>query len=403
MAKTYDELLRELEDKKKNYDQYANESAYLKNAEQNAKVAQEAAVIGADTAYQQQKATYGTKAEALQNMGLTGGGYSDYLEAQAYAQKRADTSAANAQYATTMRNARYQDYMTWKAEQDKIDSDIKTAEENYRTDYATLMGMVKDGTLNETEIAGFAGKYGVSGDDLNALNTAATQYKTDKATAGYAQLMKDISDYGYTPTQVEAIANTYGLDETQITALKRQAIINNPNGISSSDVGNDEEVRKAYNEQESALISPTMFEVEGLSYAEAKKYYDEIQGDKNLDLKYKDEVKTYFESTYGDPKDPRTRIASEATVNGFKTGEDKNLTIDIGDDNYKAQTKGKVDGSTKKRLDARFGGEVSDNNLVFEDGHLYVYHGGEWYELEVRGRETDKQKASWTALLNRLG
>lgn len=50
---------------------------------------------GAYAAYEQNKATYGRNAEQLAQMGLTGSGYSDYINSQAYAQQRQDIQSAN--------------------------------------------------------------------------------------------------------------------------------------------------------------------------------------------------------------------------------------------------------------------------------------------------------------------
>ena len=54
-------------------------------------------VIDARSSYEQNKATYGANAEQLAAMGLSGSGYSDYLNQQAYATQRAETQGANAQ------------------------------------------------------------------------------------------------------------------------------------------------------------------------------------------------------------------------------------------------------------------------------------------------------------------
>lgn len=67
------------------------------NALQQAESERERAVIDARSSYEQNKATYGANAEQLAAMGLSGSGYSDYLNQQAYATQRAETQNANAQ------------------------------------------------------------------------------------------------------------------------------------------------------------------------------------------------------------------------------------------------------------------------------------------------------------------
>ena len=62
-------------------------------------------VTAADTEYQKSLAGYGKNAELLASMGLTGSGYSDYLNAQAYAQKNANIRQADTAKMTALSSA----------------------------------------------------------------------------------------------------------------------------------------------------------------------------------------------------------------------------------------------------------------------------------------------------------
>ena len=62
---------------------------------QNAETERMRAVIDANAAYEQNKATYGANAETLRHQGMTGSGYSDYIDAQAYAASRGEIQEAN--------------------------------------------------------------------------------------------------------------------------------------------------------------------------------------------------------------------------------------------------------------------------------------------------------------------
>ena len=106
-------------DGKMSYEDYIAEmkkgyQEQLDAANKQAEQTKARAMANAENAYAQNKATYGTNAETLAQMGLTGGGYSDYLQAQAYAQKRADAQAASAQEIASKSNnqATYQQYIT---------------------------------------------------------------------------------------------------------------------------------------------------------------------------------------------------------------------------------------------------------------------------------------------------
>lgn len=104
---------------KMSYEDYINEmkkgyQEQLDAANKQAEQTKARAMADAENAYAQNKATYGTNAETLAQMGLTGGGYSDYLQAQAYAQKRADAQVAGAQEIASKENAQatYQQYIS---------------------------------------------------------------------------------------------------------------------------------------------------------------------------------------------------------------------------------------------------------------------------------------------------
>ena len=92
------------------------------NALQQAESERERAVIDARSSYEQNKATYGANAEQLAAMGLSGSGYSDYLNQQAYATQRAETQNANAQAETTKHAAEQQ------ANSDKLNAELSYAE-----------------------------------------------------------------------------------------------------------------------------------------------------------------------------------------------------------------------------------------------------------------------------------
>ena len=101
---------------------YASAERQRQEAETMADLQRQRAIADANSAYEQNKTGYGAKAEALGDMGLTGGGYSDWLEASAYAQNRAETQAARAQSDTTKREAKY------KEDQTKLAADLEKSD-----------------------------------------------------------------------------------------------------------------------------------------------------------------------------------------------------------------------------------------------------------------------------------
>ena len=73
-------------------------------------------IINAQNTYDHSRSAYGENAAALSNMGLTGSGYSQYLDSKAYAQRSADMNAAGAVRADAYANAdaQYMDYLNQK-------------------------------------------------------------------------------------------------------------------------------------------------------------------------------------------------------------------------------------------------------------------------------------------------
>lgn len=98
-------LLQLSEEERQNV--YATAERQRIEAEKNAEIERERGVVDARSSYEQNLASYGANAEAMGRMGLTGGGYSDYLNSKAYAQQRAETQAANAEASAVKREARY--------------------------------------------------------------------------------------------------------------------------------------------------------------------------------------------------------------------------------------------------------------------------------------------------------
>lgn len=209
-------------DGKMSYEDYINEmkkgyQEQLDAANKQAEQTKARAMANAENAYAQNKATYGTNAETLAQMGLTGGGYSDYLQAQAYAQKRADTQAATAQEIASKSNnqATYQQYIQAMNEKlaDKILYDERLADQRkYQEEqtkaesdreytkniYNTLWSAVQDTNTTYTpeSIKALGEKAGLSNEDIttltNMLNaTLARKTEEEKKTQEEEEKVKN--------------------------------------------------------------------------------------------------------------------------------------------------------------------------------------------------------------------
>lgn len=156
----------------------AAEAARVREYEQ-AEIVRQRGIVDASTSYEQNKATYGATAEALASMGLSGSGYSDYLNAQAYAAQRGEVQAVNTGVEATKRAAR-------EAEDDKK----MNAEASYASN-------VKEAELNYTEQVG-------------EINATSEEAKRD------ADLWKSEADHA---ANSENAATRYAADTTYNAAI----------------------------------------------------------------------------------------------------------------------------------------------------------------------------------------
>ena len=215
------------------------------NALQQAESERERAVIDARSSYEQNKATYGANAEQLAAMGLSGSGYSDYLNQQAYATQRAETQNANAQAEATKLAAEQQ------ANSDKLNAELSYAEnlqanaeklaqyqqqksdevkaegEQKYQNYLAVLDAAKSGNYTADEIAQIAQNYGFDEAMVKSLTSAASTAQSDKkadsTTEYYAALLTSANTGEYTSEQLASLGAQYGLDEVQISQLQAAA------------------------------------------------------------------------------------------------------------------------------------------------------------------------------------
>lgn len=192
----------------------------------------ERSVIDASTAYAQNKATYGANAEALAGMGLTGGGYGDYLNSRAYAQQREEIQAARAGEAAAKREADRVYYADMMAQKEKEDAAAKAEADKSNAAFIDLLAQAKTGNYTAEDIKNMAAKAGITNQaDIDALTSAATTAqsnvetdKSNKQNAAYADGLAMAESGDYSEATIEAWAKGKGItDQTMIDALKNAA------------------------------------------------------------------------------------------------------------------------------------------------------------------------------------
>lgn len=171
-------------------------------AEQNAETERQRAIIDSKSSYAQNLAQYGRAGEQMGAMGLTGSGYGEYLNSQAYAQQRAEQQGANAAAEAAKRDAQYVKDQTEIAAEQQANSDKLSASLSYEQN------------LNKN--AGELAKYQQERADAAAAKAEAQEATRKEA---YANLLTAANNGEYSADQIRALAEKYGLSETDVSSL----------------------------------------------------------------------------------------------------------------------------------------------------------------------------------------
>lgn len=302
------------------------------NALQQAESERERAVIDARSSYEQNKATYGANAEQLAAMGLSGSGYSDYLNQQAYATQRAETQNANAQAEATKLAAEqqansdklnaelsYAENMQGNAEklaqyQQQKAEEAKAEEEQKKQYYATLLTSANTGEYTSEQIASLGAQYGLDEAQISQLQAAADKYKSDQQSLSYTEALQMISDYGadLDVSYLETLLNTGSVSQEQYDQLMAQY---SKELIESGDLANEDTDKiddlhqsgqiseEDYNKQKEQWnsqidTSDAFFNSGSMSASEAKKQLDKILNNEWTSEENKKALQKTYDSLY---------------------------------------------------------------------------------------------------------
>lgn len=179
-------------------------------AERQADINRQRAITDANSAYEQNKAGYGANAEALGNMGLSGGGYSDWINASAYAQNRSEVQGARAQSDAAKREAKYTEDMT------KLQADQEYSNKKYQaeSDYLNKMHEIDTSyraNMSEAEQSKLAADKAAHDTANQAKATADSDYAAGK--------LKSETEYKGFLYDLEAEADKNRLETNQKTEL----------------------------------------------------------------------------------------------------------------------------------------------------------------------------------------
>lgn len=388
------------------------------NALQQAESERERAVIDARSSYEQNKATYGANAEQLAAMGLSGSGYSDYLNQQAYATQRAETQNANAQAEATKLAAEqqansdklnaelsYAENMQGNAEklaqyQQQKAEEAKAEEEQKKQYYAALLTSANTGEYTSEQIASLGAQYGLDEAQISQLQAAADKYKSDQQSLSYTEALQMISDYGadLDVSYLETLLNTGSVSQEQYDQLMAQY---SKELIESGDLANEdtdkiddlhqsgqisEEDYDKQKEQWNSQIdtSDAFFNSGSMSASEAKKQLDKILNNEWTSDENKKALQKTYDSLYKVvTNDVRFNNDGGWWIFGSTDMDDVGNNFSLIDNSgfkYRIESEGKVTDSAITSI-AR---DVADGSIFGLRGQIYYKKDGNVYLVRKR-------------------
>ena len=383
------------------------------NALQQAESERERAVIDARSSYEQNKATYGANAEQLAAMGLSGSGYSDYLNQQAYATQRAETQNANAQAEATKLAAEqqansdklnaelsYAENMQGNAEklaqyQQQKAEEAKAEEEQKKQYYAALLTSANTGEYTSEQIASLGAQYGLDEAQISQLQAAADKYKSDQQSLSYTEALQMISDYGadLDVSYLETLLNTGSVSQEQYDQLMAQyskELIESGDTDKIDDLYQSgqisEEDYDKQKEQWNSQIdtSDAFFNSGSMSASEAKKQLDKILNNEWTSDENKKALQKTYDSLYKVvTNDVRFNNDGGWWIFGSTDMDDvgNNFSlIDNSGSKYRIESGGKVTDSAITSI-AR---DVADGSIFGLRGQIYYKKDGNVYLIRKR-------------------
>lgn len=329
---------------------------------QNAETARQRSIADSRSSYEQNKATYGANAEALAAMGLSGSGYSEHINAQAYAQQRADTQNANAVAEVARMTAESE------ANQGKISAENSYAENIAQTDaalakykqeqadkkdsyYVNLLDLANKGNYTKEQLEQLGSDYGLNAAQIQSLTDAATTYKNNKQAERYNQLLNSSDTSGFdaiksardngeiTSEQYNKLVTSY---QSYYYDLYSQSVDSDFTMVNTSDIDSAyskgyitkaqyDKLKDKYNSGVvSAITAASIFYANGnqLDEKTAQAALDELKNTGWLTDENKSKLQSLFDSTYNDDggcfaKGTMITVAdgSQVAVENLKVGD----------------------------------------------------------------------------------
>ena len=311
-------------------------------------------IINAQNTYDQSRSAYGVNAAALGNMGLTGSGYSQYLDSKAYAQRSADMNAAQAirSDAYSEADAKYMDYLNQK-------------ETNAKNAYMSLYeALTKDATSYSTaDIDRIGAEMGLTPEQITGLKDVREE-----------QAIKYLDNNDYEKATLDWLFPEGG-DAYQSYLNK---LITDSTDAVSSDMfeGKDKETASPIYRDILSLIESQIANTEEGSEERGKL-------EKTLAT-----LKNAYNNTYNNPITVSSTIKfNRDSVTAGATSGDR-FTIKGDDGKYVVEFTG--EDVPKEVIEAAKNDPRITDGAVFKYGNdYYVRRGANYYKFRQRGQRSD--------------
>lgn len=377
-----------------------------------------AAVAESQAAYQRALATYGSNADSLQRMGLTGSGYSDYIGGKAYETQRAESVAAGQARDSAMltaqqayRNAINTAEDTVFAEKYNIlqnqFAEYKNDKINKGTLFNNILSYAHGGDASAADLRAMARESGVDFDESSwavidaAVSSAADKIMTEREREFTAALLSSDFIENLDPVEdagkISALAEAYGIDKSRDfwkRIQKSLGFIDTTADTGSTDTGSSES---------------------GGSSAAAKTYTDEelkttqargANDSENTQTESALRINAMAKKTQIKPNEDGYNYAAKMAEKGSTSGiytdwitsyaDGSDFDLYVNGKKYALEMNWTVnDQNTINTLNKIAGGSPAQGQAVVSCGDLFVYGEGKWHSTSSRyfGRVSEYEKA----------
>ena len=289
-------------------------------------------VIDARSSYAQNLATYGANAEQLAAMGLSGSGYSDYLNQQAYATQRAETQGANAQAESNKLQAglSYSENLM-NLEREKMQYNEQQQAEKEAT-FDTLYDAAISGAYSSEQLKTIGEGKGFTEEEIKTLTDAADKYRATYLNEFYRTESNNILSQGsdYNTTYLENALSNGDIDQETYDKLMKDYMDVVAEESDSETLDKLHETGKVDDSTYQAQIDKWNKETieksgnfEGLDYPAGKQAYEEAFNNPWATEETKAKLKASYVRTYAED------IAREYLGNNVSGN-----IVDVNSDNY---------------------------------------------------------------------